>query len=112
MAPPEGFVADHNELSEEVYDEIEAVQFTITEVGSDLVPTGTTFDIAHNGQNQQIQSCIGILLTPAYANSRGFDVAALRSQGLIKDSPGQGRGQGQGQGGHGAPGFENGCSAP
>ena len=37
------------------------------------------------------------MLTPAYAESRGFNVALLHAQGLIKEHPGnQGHGQGQG----------------
>lgn len=32
-----------------------AVQFMITEVGSDLVPTKTTFEIRHNGRVQTIR---------------------------------------------------------
>jgi hypothetical protein len=63
------------------------VQFTITEVGSDLVPTETTFHVIHNGQPQTIRSCVDIALTPEYAASRGFDVAELRARGLIKDKP-------------------------
>jgi len=37
VTPPEGFVADFPELSAEVDNELKSVQFTITEVGSDLV---------------------------------------------------------------------------
>ena len=48
MSPPEGFVADADNLSEEVNSEVEAVQFTITDVGSDWVPTGVT--MTHVGQ--------------------------------------------------------------
>lgn len=87
VVPPEGFVADHDELTEEVVNEVEAVQFTITEVGSDLVPTETTFEVEHNGRREVIRSRIGILLTPDYARSRGFDVEELRALGLIVDPP-------------------------
>ena len=100
VEPPEGFVADYGSLSEDVDDEIEAVQFTITEVGSDLVPTETTFEVTHNGRSQTVRSNVGIKLTPIYAQSRGFNVAALRAQGLIKERPGnhgQGRGKPHGQ---------------
>jgi len=95
VEPPEGFVTDYESLSEDVDDEIEAVQFTITEVGSDLVPTETTFQVTHNGQSHVVHSRVGIMLTPNYAQSRGFNVAALRAQGLIKERPGN---QGQGHG--------------
>jgi hypothetical protein len=97
VAPPDGFVTDYDELSEDVDNEIEAVQFTITEVGSDLVPTETTFQVRHNGRSETIRSRVDIRLTSRYAQSRGFNVAALRAQGLIKerpDNPGQARGRG------------------
>ncbi len=92
-------------LSADVDNEIEAVQFVITEVGSELVPTETTFEVTHNGQSHIIHGHVGIMLTPAYALSRGFDVAMLRAQGLIREHPGnQGQGQGQGNGQDNPPG--------
>jgi len=87
VAPPDGFIADHEQLWTLVTDELDAVQFTITEVGSDLVPTQTTFDVVHNGQSHRVRSNVGLYLTSAYARSRGFDVALLHRQGLIKDPP-------------------------
>ncbi len=87
VAPPEGFVSDFDELSENVDNELEAVQFNITEVGSDLVPTQTRFEILHRGQRHIIESEIGIRLTPDYARQRGFDVDDLRARGLIKEKP-------------------------
>ncbi len=83
VTPPEGFVADYNELSADVQTEVESVQFTITEVGSDLVPTETTFKVSHKGEQKLVRSNVGILLTPDYARSRGFDVEKLRTKGLI-----------------------------
>ena len=93
VAPPEGFVADYDELSEDVNSELEAVQFTIIEVGSDLVPTETNFDITHNGRRHRVRGRVGIMLTPEYAHGRGFDVARLRARGLIFDRPGRGLGR-------------------
>jgi hypothetical protein len=88
VAPPEGFLADHEELSAEVDSAIEAVQFTVTEVGSDLVPTQTSFDVLHRGRRTLVHSDVGIRLTPVYAASRGFDVDALRqTKGLIVAAP-------------------------
>ena len=83
--PPEGFVADYDSLSEEVDSELEAVQFTITEVGSELLPTETTFEVIHNGEVRVVRSNVGILLTPNYAQSRGFNVEELYARGLIKE---------------------------
>ena len=87
VTPLEGFVSDEDELWAYVNNEIEAVQFTITEVGSDLVPTETTFQVRHKGKSETIRSRVGILLTPEYARGRGFDVAKLRAKGLIKERP-------------------------
>lgn len=101
VTPPEGFVADYDSLSVDVDNTIEAVQFVITEVGSDLAPTETTFEVSHNGQSHIVHGHVGIMLTPAYAQSRGFNVALLRTQGLIKEHPGN-RVQGQDHG-HGNP---------
>jgi len=96
--PPEGFLVDYELLSEDVDNELEAVQFTITELGSDLVATGTTFQVHHNGRPHTVRSSVGIALTPEYALSRGFNVEDLRQRGLIKerrpvvDVPRRGRG--------------------
>ncbi|HRX86886.1 MAG TPA: HYR domain-containing protein, partial [Phycisphaerae bacterium] len=87
VTPPDGFVADYNELSEEVDNNDKAVQFTITEVGSDLVPTQTRFNVFHKGRQRVVQSKVGIALTAEYARSRGFDVRKLKQQGLIKEVP-------------------------
>ncbi len=93
VAPPEGFVSDYDSLSVDADNEIQTVQFTITEVGSELVPTGTTFEVTHRGRSEIIHSQVGIFLTPEYAQARGFNVARLRARGLIKERPGN---QGQG----------------
>lgn len=86
VVPPEGFVSDYDALSADVDNEVQVVQFTITEVGSDLVPTETTFDVTHKGRRMTVRSEVGIMLTPEYARSRGFNVAELRRKGLIKES--------------------------
>ncbi len=85
VEPPDGFVADYDSLSTDVNNEVDALQFTITEVGSDLVPTKTTFDVVHNGRRRTVRSSVDIRLTPDYARSRGFDVDELRRRGLIKE---------------------------
>ena len=87
VAPPEGFVADYDELAEVVNNETEAVQFTITEVGSELVATKTSFEVMHKGQPTTVRSQVGIYLTEDYAKSRGFNIAILRGKGLIKERP-------------------------
>ncbi len=95
VTPPEGFVSTDASLSTPVVDdglnedeegEDDSVQFDITEIGSDLIPTPTTFVFERNGVTNEVKSEVGIYLTPEYAASRGFDVAALRRQGLIKSA--------------------------
>ncbi len=83
VAPPDGFVSDSDSLNAAVSNEIQAVQFMITEVGSQLVRTETTFDLFHMGGRRLVESSVGIKLTPEYAVSRGFDVNRLRIRGLI-----------------------------
>lgn len=87
VTPPEGFVSDYDALSASVDSDIQAVQFTIDEVGSDLVPTKTQFDIQHKGRSIQYLDKVDIFLTSKYARTRGFDVHTLQSQGLIKELP-------------------------
>lgn len=83
VAPPDGFVADYPALSTEVDNTLRSVQFTITEVGSDLVPTQTEFRVMHNGRQRTVRSKVDILLTADYARSRGFDPEQLSRSGLI-----------------------------
>lgn len=85
VTPPEGFVSDYPWLSTQVNNDLTALQFTITEVGSDLVPTQTEFRVIHNGKSILVKSRIDIRLTADYAKSRGFDPNELRKQGLIKE---------------------------
>ncbi len=100
VAPPDGFVADYSSLEAQVESEIEAVQFTITEEGSDLVPTRTTFQVTHANRRHTLRSEVAIGLTPEYARARGFDVTELRGRGLIVDRDRRG---GDGHGGKAGP---------
>ena len=70
VAPPEGFVADYDELSAAVNDEREAVQFTVVEIGSDLVPTLVEHNVKHKGRKLRIRSAVDIFLMPKYARSQ------------------------------------------
>ena len=83
MSQPDGFVADFDALSAAVDNAMEAAQFSITEVGGDLVTTQTTFEVAHNGVQQTVSSQVDIMLTAEYAESRGLTVLGLRKSGLI-----------------------------
>ena len=83
-------MADFDALSAEVTTEIEAVQFTITEVGSDLVPTQTAFTVTHNGQLETILSDVGILRAACtllvHAKTLQGDVRLIRSSGTRAQS--------------------------
>ncbi len=87
IEPPDGFVADESSITENVDNEEEVIQFEITEVGSDLIPTKTTFDVVHNGRRIQVKSSVNIKLTEKYARSRGFSPTLLRQKNLIKELP-------------------------
>ena len=67
-------MSDQESLSEEVNTEVEAVQFTITDVGSDWVATGVVHDIKHKGKKEKIKSKIGVKLSKKLAKEKGLDV--------------------------------------
>lgn len=73
VTPPEGFVADYQSLSEEVTSEVEAIQFTITDVGSDWIPTEVQHAVEHNGRREILLSRIGVRLTSELAQARGLN---------------------------------------
>jgi len=54
--PPEGFVSDYKKLSEEVNSSTEAVQFTLTDVGSKWTSTKMTYAVKHKGKNTTLNS--------------------------------------------------------
>jgi hypothetical protein len=72
--PPEGFVADRQSLSAEVQSDMEAVQFTITNIGSRWEETGVTHRIRHKGKTEFIKSKIGIRLSRRLAKEKGLSI--------------------------------------
>ena len=72
--PPEGFVTDADSLEAVVVDELEAVQFTITDVGSDWTETDVTYDIDHKMKNIKIKDKIGVRLEKKLAKKKGLDL--------------------------------------
>ncbi len=86
VEPPDGFVPDVSELSDTVINEDSALQFTITELGSDLLPTDTRFEIEHDGRFYDVSGKVNISLTSRYARQRGFNVRTLNAKGLIRDA--------------------------
>jgi hypothetical protein len=73
VQPPEGFVSDYESLSEEVVTESEAVQFTITDIGSEWVDTEVTYLVDHKGKKEKIKSKIGIKCSEKLAKEKNFD---------------------------------------
>jgi hypothetical protein len=77
VTPPEGFVADTDSLSEEVNSELEAVQFTITDVGSDWKATCVEHTVTHKKNTQTIFSRVGLKITKKLAEEKGLDIQAI-----------------------------------
>jgi hypothetical protein len=73
VSPPEGFVADYSNLTEEVNTELKALQFTITDIGSKWVDTECTHEIKHKGKKEKIRSKIGVKLSRKLAKAKGLD---------------------------------------
>ncbi len=81
VAPPEGFVADHESLSAEVTSETEALQFVITDVGSDWVPTEVQHRLTHGARREVMRSKVGVRLHPELARRKGLDADGYRLDG-------------------------------
>ncbi len=73
VSPPEGFVSDYDSLAEQVVNEIEVVQFTVTDIGSDWVPTEAKHTVGHGGRRQVILSRVGVRLASDLAQQKGLD---------------------------------------
>lgn len=80
VAPPEGFVADYDALTEEITSEVEAVQFTITDIGSDWVPTEMEYEIKHKGKKEKIKTKIGVAMSKELAKKKGLDTKEKREK--------------------------------
>jgi len=73
--PPEGFEADYPSLSASVSSDRQAVQFTITDVGSDWVPTGVRHLLVHGARRETVLGRIGVRLSADLAARKGLDRA-------------------------------------
>jgi DNA-binding beta-propeller fold protein YncE len=73
VAPPEGFASDYDSLSANVVDEVASVQFTITDVGSEWVPTELEHMIHHGGRREVVLSRVGVMVSPDLARQKGLD---------------------------------------
>jgi hypothetical protein len=74
VSPPEGFVADQRSLAEEVNSTVEAVQFTITDIGSKWIPTGVEFTIKHKNKTIKMTDTVGVKLTEKLAKEKGISI--------------------------------------
>ena len=91
VIPPEGFVADHDSLEAEVVNELEAVQFTVTDVGSAWKPSKVKYKITHKKKKKDITSEIGVRLNPQLAQEKGISIWGEDDQGEDNDDQGQGK---------------------
>lgn len=78
VAPPEGFVADQDAITSDVNSELEAVQFSVTDIGSDWVSTGVEYDILHKAKGKttkrKVSSKIGVRLSKKLAKEKRLSV--------------------------------------
>ena len=72
VSPPEGFVTDYDTLREDVNSELEAVQFTLTDVGSSWKPTKVKHKIKHKGKTETVDSKIDVKLSKNLAKKKGL----------------------------------------
>ncbi len=85
VTPPEGFVADKDALSAEVSSDVEAVQFTITDIGSKWVATKVKHKIKHKNKTMTFESEVGMKLTPELAKKKGLGVYGEDDRRKVKD---------------------------
>ena len=74
VAPPEGFISDYENLSEAVTSEIEAVQFVITDVGSEWTATEVIHEVKHKGKKEKIKGKVDVKLSKKLAKSKEVDI--------------------------------------
>jgi hypothetical protein len=76
ISPPEGFETDKKALKASVTNEVEAVQFTITDTdrGSRWEETEVTYQIKHKGKTEKIKSKIGIKLSKKFAKKKRLGI--------------------------------------
>jgi hypothetical protein len=70
VEPPEGFEADYKALDAPVSDELEAIQFTVTDVGSSWTETKVKYKIKHKNKIKNLKSNIGIKLSKELAKQK------------------------------------------
>ena len=92
VTPPEGFTADHSSLSDAVENSVEALQFTLTDVGSCWeCGTDVSFTIKHKGKTIKRTSKIRTPMTEAFAKKKGLKVKDLEAKGVVITRKGEGK---------------------
>lgn len=74
VAPPEGFETDFKSIDAQVINEMEAVQFTVTDVGSSWKETKVKYKIKHKKKTQTLESKIGIKVSKKLAKEKGLGI--------------------------------------
>jgi hypothetical protein len=84
IVPPEGFVSDYPYLSTQVSSSTQALQFTVTDIGSSWIPTGMWHRVVHGGRREVILNRISVRLSESLAQQKG-----LSTEGYVLDATGQ-----------------------
>lgn len=74
VEPPKGFEADQKKITEVVSSEAKAIQFTITDKGSEWKPTKVKIKAKHKKKIKEIDSEIGVKLSKKLAKEKGLTV--------------------------------------
>jgi hypothetical protein len=90
VEPPEGFTADHDELSEDVSDEYGALQFELTDVGS-CWECGTSFEIRidHKGRSETVRRNVPTPMAEAFVRAKGLTRSEMEARGVTVTKPGR-----------------------
>ena len=71
---PHGFNSDHGSLSKDNQDDIQAVQFTITEENPNWEEIEVQYEVKHKGQSETVQKKIDVKLSKKFAQKKGLDI--------------------------------------
>ena len=74
VEPPEGFVADADALQATINNDIEAVQFTVVDVGTTWVDFDVTYDVEHKKKKTKIKDKIGMRLAKKLAKKKNLGI--------------------------------------
>lgn len=77
VIPPVGFESDYDALEAQVTSEVEALQFTITDVGTKWKPMCVEHFLTHKKNKQTLYNIIGINLTKELAAEKELDAQAI-----------------------------------